>query len=85
MHAIRTKDEEAQQHAVHWMNHSSTVCTIKRGSELQLTDGTPLVWKPKKNSLLIDLEWTEEEQAHLKTRVEKFTSQCASGAWRVHR
>jgi hypothetical protein len=28
---------------------------------------------------------TEEEQAHLKTPAERYTSQGASGAWRVHR
>ena len=37
------------------------------------------------NAHLVDLEWTEEEQAKLKTLVERYTSQGASGAWRVHR
>jgi len=33
----------------------------------------------------MDPEWTEEEQAHLKTRVERYTSRGASGAWMVHK
>jgi len=39
----------------------------------------------KDNAHLIDLEWTEEEQANLMTLVQKYTSQGSSGAWRVHR
>jgi len=35
--------------------------------------------------IIVDLEWTDEEQAQLKTLVERYTSQGASAAWRVHR
>jgi len=42
-------------------------------------------WIPKENAHLVDLEWTEDEQAKLKTLVEGYTSWGASGAWRVHR
>jgi hypothetical protein len=31
------------------------------------TNGEPLVWIPMGNADLIDLEWTGEERAHLKT------------------
>jgi len=39
---------------------------------LKVVIGEPLVRIPKKNAQLIDLEWTEEEQAHLKTLVERY-------------
>jgi len=39
----------------------------------------------KENAHLVDLEWTEDEQAKQKALVERYTSRCASGAWRVHR
>jgi hypothetical protein len=59
--------------------------TFRRGSESKLCNGKPLVRTPKENAQLIDLEWTEEEQAWLKTMVDRYTSRGASGAWRVHR
>jgi len=37
------------------------------------------------NAHLVDLEWTDVEQAKLKTIVERYTSHVDSGAWRVHR
>jgi hypothetical protein len=85
MHAIRTKDEEAQQDAAHRMIQIAKPWTIRRWSESKLANGKPLVRIPKENAHLVDLEWTEEEQAHLKTLVERYTSRGASGAWRVHR
>ena len=85
MHAIRTKDEEAQQDAAHRMIQIAKPWTIRQWSESKLANGKPLVRIPKGNAHLVDLEWTEEEQAHLKTLVERYTSQGASGAWRVHR
>jgi len=71
MHAIRTKDEEAQNDVAQWMIQIAKPWTICRWSESKLANGAPLVWIPKENATLIDLEWTEEEQAHLKTLVER--------------
>jgi len=85
MHAIWAKDEEAQQDAAERMIQIAQPWTIMRWSELTLANEKPLVRKPKENAHLIDLEWTEEEQEHLKTLVETYTSLGASGAWRVHR
>jgi len=85
MHAIRTEDEEAQQDAAHRMIQIAKPWTIRRWSESKLANGKPLVRIPKENAHLIDLEWTEDEQAKLKTLVERYTSRGASGAWRVHR
>jgi len=78
MHAIRTKDEEAQQDAAYWMIQLSKPWTIKRWSESKLANITPLVQIPKENLHIIDLKWTEDEQAKLKTLVERYTSQGAS-------
>ena len=80
MHAIRTKDEEAQQDAAHRMIQIAKPWTIRRWLESKLTNGKPLVRITKENAHLIDLKWTEEEQAHLKTQVERYTSWGASGA-----
>jgi hypothetical protein len=84
MHAIQTKDEEAQQDAAHRMIQIAKPWTIRQWSESTLADGKPLVRIPKENAHLVDLEWTEEEQAHLKTLVERYTLRGASGAWRVY-
>jgi hypothetical protein len=85
MHAIRTEDQEAQQDAAHRMIQIAKPWTIRRWSESKLANGKPLVRIPKENAHLVDLEWTEDEQAKLKTLVERYTSRGASGAWRVHR
>jgi len=85
MHAIRTVDEEAQQDAAHWMIEIAKPWTIRRWSESKLANGTTLVRIPKDNAHLVDPKWTADEQAKLKTIVEKYTSWGASGAWRVHR
>jgi len=85
MHAIRTKDEEAQQDPAHRMIQIAKAWTIRRWSESKLANGKPLVRMPKDKAHLIDFKWTEEEQAHLKTLVERYTLRGASGAWRVHR
>jgi hypothetical protein len=42
-------------------------CTIRRWSELKLANGKPLVRIPKQYAHHVDLKWTEEEQAKLKT------------------
>ena len=70
---------------MHWINHIAKPWMIRQSSELTLTNGKPLVSKPKENAHLIDLEWTEKEQAHLRSLVERYTSRGASGARRVHR
>jgi hypothetical protein len=48
-------------------------------------NGKLLVWILEENAHHVDLKYTEEEQAKLKTLVERCTSQSASGAWRIHR
>jgi len=85
MHTIRTENEETQQNAVHWMVQIAKPWTIRRWSESKLVNGKSLVRIPKENLHLINLEWNEDEQAKVKTLVEKYTSRGASGAWRVHR
>jgi len=85
MHAIRTENQDAQQDAAHRMNQIAKPWTIRRWSESKPANGKPLVRIPKENAHLVDLEWTEDEQATLKTLVERYTSRGASGAWRVHR
>jgi len=85
MHAIRTEDQDAQQDAAHRMIQISKPRTIRRWSESKLPNGKPLVRIPKENAHLVDLEWTEDEQAKLRTLLERYTSRGASGAWRVHR
>jgi len=54
-------------------------------SEPKLANGKPLIRIPMENAHLIDLEWTEEEQAKLKALVERDMARGSSGAWRVHR
>ena len=80
MHAIRTKDQEAQQDAAHRMIQNSRPCTIRRWSESKYANGKPLVRIPMENALLIDLEWTGDEQGEPKPLVERFTSRGGSGA-----
>jgi hypothetical protein len=84
MDAIRTEDEEAPHDAAYGMIHIAKPWTIRRWSESKLANGKPLVRIPKENAHLVDLEWTEEAQAKLKSLVERYTSQGASGGWRVH-
>jgi len=85
MHAIRTEDQDAQQDVAHRMIQIAKPWTIRRWSESKLANRKPLVRIPKENAHLVDLEWTEDEQAKPKTLVERLTSWGASGAWRVHR
>jgi len=85
MHAIRTEDPDVQQDAAHWMFQIVKPRTMRRWSESKLANGKPLVWIPKENAHLVDLEWTEDMQAKLKTLVVRYTSRGGSGAWRVHR
>jgi len=85
MHPIRTEDKEAQQNVAHQMIEIAKPWTIRRWWELKLANGKRLgrIWKP--NAHFIDLEWTEEQQAHLKTLGESYTSRDATGVWRIHR
>jgi len=84
MHAIWTEDQDAQQDAAHRVIKIAKPWTIRRWSESKLANQEPLVPIPKENAHLVDVEWTEEEQAQLKTLVERYTSQGASAVWRVH-
>jgi len=85
MYAIWMKDEEAQQEAAHQMIEIAKPCTIQQWSESKLPNGRSLIRIPKDNPHHIHHQWTEEEQAHLKTLGERYTLQGASGARRVHR
>jgi len=80
MHAIRTEDQDTQQDAAHQMIQIAKPWTIRRWSESKLPNGKPLVQIPSETAHLVDLEWTEDEQAKLKTLVERFTSRGTSGA-----
>ena len=84
MHTSRTDEEHAQRNAAHWMIQIANPWTTRRWSVSKLANGNPLVWIPNENAHLVDLEWTEEEQAKLKTLAERYTTQGVSGAWRVH-
>jgi len=84
MHAIRTEDQDAQQNAAHRMIQIAKPWTICRCSESKFGNENPPVRIPKEIAHLVDLERTEDEQASLKTLVESYTSQGASGAWRVY-
>jgi len=84
IHAIQTEDEDTQQDATHQTIRITMPWMIWRWSESKLANGKPLLQIPKENAHLVDLKWTEEAQAKLKTLVERYTSQGASGAWRVH-
>jgi hypothetical protein len=84
MHAIWTEDKEAQQDAAHRTIQIAKPWMIRRWSESNLANGKPLVRIPNENAHLVDLEWTEEQQAELKSLVERYTSRGASGAWRVN-
>jgi len=85
IHAIWTEDQDAQQDAAHRIIQIAKPWTITMWSELNLANGVPLVRIPKENAHLVDLEWTEDEPAKLKTLVERYTSQGASGVRRVGR
>jgi len=84
MHAIRTEDEEAQQDAAHQIIQIANPWTIRRWSKMKLAHRKPLVRIPNDNARLIDVEWTEHEEAKLKALVERYISRGASGVWRVH-
>jgi len=79
MHAIHTADEEGQQHAAHRMIQIAKPWMIRRWSDSKLANGKPLVWIPKENAHLVDLKWTEDDQAKLKTLVNRYTTRHASG------
>jgi hypothetical protein len=85
MHAIWTVEQDTQQDAGPRMIQIGKYWTIRRWPESRLANGKPLVQIQKQNAHLIDLERTEDEQAKLKTLVERYTSQGASEAWRVNR
>jgi hypothetical protein len=83
MHAIWTEDKEAQQDVAQRMIENEKPWTRRRWSESKLANGKPLVLIRKENAHLVDLEWTEDEQAKHMALVEKYTSRGSSGAWRV--
>jgi len=57
----------------------------KRVFWIQRANGKTLIQILKENAHLINLEWTEQEQAQLMTLVGRYTSQGASGGWKVQR
>jgi hypothetical protein len=63
MHGIRTNSEEAQQVLAHGIVQMTKPWTIRWWSESKVANGTLLVRILKDNAHLIDLEWTEEDQA----------------------
>jgi len=85
MHGIWTEDQDAQQDAAHRMIKTAKPWTIRRCSESKLADGKQLVQIRKKYAHLVDLKSNENEQATLKTLLDRYTSQGASGAWRIYR
>ena len=56
MHAIQTKDQDAQQDMAHRMIRITKPWTVRRGSELKLANEKPLVPIPKENSQLGDFK-----------------------------
>jgi hypothetical protein len=52
---------------------------------LNLANWKPVGQKLNESVHLIDLESTQDKQDKLKTLVQRYTSQGASGVWRVHR
>ena len=84
MHTISTEHEDTEKDVAHQMIQIAKQWTINRWSELKLANGKPLVQILKEKAHLIDLDWTQQEQAKLMTLVEWYTSRGAAGAWRVH-
>jgi hypothetical protein len=70
IHAIRTKDQEAQQDVAHRMIQILKPSTIRRWSESKLGNRNPLLRIPTENAHLVDLESTEDEQPKLQALVE---------------
>ena len=71
MNSIQTAGHDAQEHAAHWMIRIAKCWTIIRQLESKLTNGKPLVSISTQDAHLVDLEWTEEEQAKLNTVAER--------------
>jgi hypothetical protein len=85
MRAMLTEDADCRQDEAHRMIQIIKPWTIQRWSESKLANRQPLVCIPKVNAHLVDLDWTEEQQDKLGTLRERYTSEGASGEWRVHR
>ena len=71
MHAIWTEDHDAQQDSAHRIIQIAKPWTIRRQSESKLVNVKPLVQIPPENAHPVDLEWNEDQQARLKTVVER--------------
>jgi len=84
MHAIWIEDEEAEHDAAHRMIQIAKPGTMRWWSESHLANSKPLVQILTENAHLIYLEWSEDVQAKQNTLVGRYTSQGASGAWKVH-
>jgi hypothetical protein len=85
MHAILTEHKDAQQDAEHRMITIRMPWMIRRSPGSQFAHGRPLVGLLEVNAHLVDLEWTKDKQAKLKSIVERYTSWGASAVYRVHR
>jgi hypothetical protein len=64
-HAIRTEDQDAQQDAEHRMMQIVKPWKSRWWSGSKLANGKPLVGILKETPHLVDLEWTEDQQAKL--------------------
>jgi hypothetical protein len=85
MQAIWTEDHHGQQDVAHQIIQIAKPQMMRWLSESKVVKGKPLVRITHENTHLVNPEWTEDMQAQLKTIVDRYTSQAASGAWREHR
>jgi len=74
MHATQTEDKVAQQDVAHRMIQIAKDWTICRWSESTLANAKILVQMTKQNACLIDLDWTDDKQAQLKTLMKRHTA-----------
>jgi len=63
LHTIQTEDEDAQMESANQMIYIANPCMIRRWSKSKLLDGKLLIQMPKDNAHLIDLEFTEDDNA----------------------
>ena len=84
MHTIRIEGRYIPQDTAHRMIQIASPGKIQRWTELKLVNSNPDIHILNLYTYLIDLKWTEEEQANLKPHVERYTPQVALEACRVY-